>query len=163
MCVGSGAQSKRLNDQLQYCRFSRRDFNRQLKRVNHSHAVFGSIHSSNKKHLWRGAGIGRITFIYCLCMRKTTSSWNIPVESEIMPFLLDSSSYQTSASTIRTLRWVNLLFSSACLIFAVCFAFVFCFSPAVVHSRETWKKDVNGNTRKPDISNFSNSLPALAK
>lgn len=150
--------------------------------------MFASIHS-DIQHLWR-CRYWRITSIYCalcsLCVcTKTTSSWNKPIESEIMPFLLDSSPYQTVSVYITYITAnarVYLLFSIcffvslfvrllyACLILAVyCIGvhFFFTFSSSLADvdpcNTRNMAKTCKRHTRKPDISTFTNSLPALTK
>lgn len=126
-----------------------------------------SIHA--KRNTFGGAGYCRITFIYC-CVRKTTSSWSIPIESEIMPFLLDSSSYQT-LSVYSTYIAASKFALSECLfdirrVFYHGVRFFPLYFPFFVDScalLRNMKKRCKRHTRKPDISTFTYSFPALAK
>lgn len=87
-CWVSGARSKRSNEPLQYCSFSRKDFNRQLKCVNHSHAMFASIHAYTI-NTFGGAGTGE-SHLFIAC----ENYFKLPIESKMVPLLLNWSSYQ---------------------------------------------------------------------
>lgn len=149
--------------------------------------VFDSI-----QHLWRYRYIceSHLFIAFVLVYEKLLPAWNVPIESEIMPFLLAFEvRYQRHMSVERLLQCGQLctwrvarsgyicsfrfffssslslsLYSYACLIFrgitVECF-----FSIARLSSCNARNMGVrcNRQQKKPDISTFTNLLPALTK
>lgn len=120
---------------MQYCSFSRKDFNRQLKCVNHSHAMFASIHAYTI-NTFGGAGTGE-SHLFIAC----ENYFKLPIESKMVPLLLNLSSYQIyRAASIFAFAVIHL------------FVLIFCFSLWLLHCCVAIRRrDVSGT---PETRHF---------